>query len=160
MGLQDLFRAWAIPNDQGVREARDGHRDYAAELLNMELDPLLAQSKTLSASLVGPDTRQNETKSRKNALPSTLHGSWGGDMALVPLVPSLWRGEGTHLNLGSHSQIHQMCRNVIAPISIYPLLKHRLNFLALSVQYCSGETQAKGCHMSYLRRRMDQIGPS
>ena len=84
MGLQDLFHAWGIPDNQDIREARDGHRDDATKLLNTELDPLLAQSETLSTSLVGPDTRQNEMKSRKNALLSTFCDGRGGEMALVP----------------------------------------------------------------------------
>ncbi len=60
MGLQDLFLAWAVPDNQGIREAQDRHCDDAAKLLNAELDPLLAQSETFSTSLVGPNARQNE----------------------------------------------------------------------------------------------------
>ena len=133
MGLQDLFLAWAVPDNQGIREAQDRHRDDAAKLLNAELDPLLAQSETLSTSLVGPNARQNETKSHENALPSTFRGGWGGEVALVPLVPLSWHGEGTHIDLGSLGKILQMCQNVIAPVSIYSLLKHHINVLAMTV---------------------------
>ena len=133
MSLQYLFCAWAVPYHQGIRDARDGHRDNSAKLFNTELDPLLAQSQSLSASLIGPDTRQNESNSRKNALLSTFHAGRSGRMAFVPLVPSSRHGEGTHRDLCSLGQIRQVCWNVIAPVSIYPLLKHCLKFLALTV---------------------------
>ena len=109
MALQDLFHAWAAPYNQGIRNARDRHCDDSAKFFNMELDPLLAQSKSLSTSLVGPDTRQNESKSRKNALLSTFRTGRSGRMALVPLVLLSWRGEGTHRDLCSLGQIRQVC---------------------------------------------------
>ena len=133
MGLQYLFHAWAVPYNQGIRDARDGHRDDSAKLFNTELDPLLAQSESLSTSLVGPDTRQNESKSRKNALLSAFRAGRSGRMAFVTLVPSSRRGKGTHCNLCSLGQIRHVCWNVIAPVCVYLLLKHCLDFLALTV---------------------------
>ncbi len=60
MSLDDLLRLWSIADNEGVREARDGHRDSAAELLDAGLDPLLPQGEAGAASRVRPDPRQDE----------------------------------------------------------------------------------------------------
>ena len=93
MSFDDLLWAWGLTGHQGIREAREGHCDGAAKLLNVGLDPFLPQGETVSTSLVWPDPRQDEPKTRKNALLSTIRGSGGGELFLVMLALLLWCGE-------------------------------------------------------------------